>query len=281
MARIFHQNMRRFGGNTIVRNAFFMLTFDAIRNAPGTGGAAATSFFAAGFTELSNSGLGLHANIPEIIQCLDVALTNVLVIEVGITAVGGDREFVAIATDPALYPITDAGHVLFNSMHNRWDLHNTPAGDIVDNRIDIPGGIDLQADSRGVAYVAGTYLHTDYLIGFMHNMCKEGNKSGLFEKLGQAANRMRQVPNYAAAHVVIGGDFNVQPRHTRPRNGGLQLYACCRTDMLNFPMYTTAANPYDYFMVSNVATTDADVEIYAQTRATPIGSDHSGVTLEV
>jgi hypothetical protein len=273
MALIFHQNMRDFGGNSNARNILFSNRFDQINTALGN------LFIAAGLTELMNTGAGLHHNLPIIVQALDPGLTNFVVIEVGTTAFGR-REFIAIATKPANFPITDAGHVLYDSMNNTWAIFNTPVGNIVANRINLPATVNLAADNRGVAYVAGAYNGNNYLLGFMHNMNKLRPPTLGFDALGRMANLMRNnVPGYGGARVIIGGDFNLAPRD--PANRGVRLYGRCCRNVFGLPVFTTVANPLDFFVVSHAGTTDANVNTCAQTLIVPGGSDHCGITLFV
>ncbi len=273
MARIFHQNMRNFGGNSNPRNILFGQRFGQINTALGN------AFIAAGFTEILNTGVGLHNNLPIIAQALDPGLTNYVVIEVGTTAFNR-REFIAIATDPAHFPITHAGHILYNSMTNNWTIFNTAVGNIVNNRINLPILVNVAVDNRGVAYVAGAYNGNNYLLGFMHNMHLLRLPTLGFDRLGPIASLMRNnVPGYAAARVIIGGDFNLAPRN--PANRGVRLYGRCCRNAFGIAINTTAANPIDFFVVSNAGTTDADVDTWGQTRILPGGSDHCGITLRV
>jgi hypothetical protein len=277
MTLIFHQNMRDYGGNSAPRNALYAARFGAISATP----TVPNGVLVAGFTEIMNSGVGLHANMPGVIQNLDAGLTNFIVIYVGTTSVGRRAEYIAIATDP-VFVAAHAGQVLINPVTAQWAIYNTPAAAVVNNRIGVPGGVNLQADSRGVAYVAGTFAGNQYIIGFMHNMYNEGNKTGAFTNLGRVAQVMRQnVPGYGAARVIIGGDFNVAPRNPT-RRGGVPLHSCCkRSALTGLPIWTTIGmNSYDFF-VANTAQTDANAEVWGQTMVIPLGSDHAGVGLEI
>ncbi|HEY6970270.1 MAG TPA: hypothetical protein VJA94_13770, partial [Candidatus Angelobacter sp.] len=95
---VFHQNMRTFGGNTAVRNVNYAAQMGLVGGVVAAlNGGACTA--AAGYTELLNAGVGMHANLPNIALALDPGLTNHLVIEVG-TTIGGYREYIGIAWDP-------------------------------------------------------------------------------------------------------------------------------------------------------------------------------------
>jgi hypothetical protein len=114
----------------------------------------------------------------------------------------------------------------------------------------------------------------------MHNMNKLRPPTLGFDSLGRIAYRMRQnVPGYAAARVIIGGDFNLPPRD--PANHGVRLYGRCCRNMYGMAINTTVANPIDFFVVSNAGTIDADVDTHGQTLIIPGGSDHCGITLRV
>jgi endonuclease/exonuclease/phosphatase family metal-dependent hydrolase len=137
-----------------------------------------------------------------------------------------------------------------------------------------------------LAYIACLELATGnpFLIGFMHNMYNLGNKSSAYTNLGTMADNARNAigGGYAGAEVIIGGDFNLAPRNPkRPRGATLFLYpraARVGGGTVGAYINTTAANPYDFWAISNGGRTDAHVRVRTQTRV-PHCSDHAGITL--
>lgn len=278
MALIFHQNMFNFGGRSDVRNAAYTASLNAI------GAATGPSYIVAGFTEVLNSDPVLRVTIANLAQTLDPGLTGLVVIEVGTTAVGVRREYIAITWNPEYVTVQHAGQVLWNAAAQTWQAHNTAAAEVVDNRIPLPAGPPLGADTRGLAYIAATYAGANFLFGFMHNMYHMGNKSSAFTNLGTMADNARQAigGDYTRAEVIIGGDFNVSPRvPKRPRGAALALQSRAARAGGAY-VNTTNSNPYDFWVVSNFAVTDAHVAVHPQTRSGHMVnhvSDHAGITV--
>jgi len=223
MPLIFHQNMFSFGGHSAVRNATFTGAFAAIQGITGA------IYRAAGFTEVINAGAGLRHTLSLLAHALDPNMTDLVVIEVGTTAVGVRREFIGIAWDPAALIVQHAGSVLWDSANQRWRAHNAVAAGIVNQTINRPAGLMLGADSRGLAYIAALRLGNPFLIGFMHNMYNLGDKSSAFTHLGNMADAACNAAGgvYGGAEIMIGGDFNLRPRQPkRPRGANVLLRTC-------------------------------------------------------
>jgi hypothetical protein len=279
MPRIFHQNMRTYGGGSAERNGVFAAGFAAIRAATPPGG-----YLAAGFTEVLNPGEPLRVELSVLAGILDPHLIGFVVIEVGTTAVGAAREFIAIAWDPAALTVQHAGQVFRNATLKIWQANNVAAGDVAANlTINLPPDLGYGADTRGPAYIAARRGGDRVVIGFMHNMYKNlGDRTGAYTNLGGMMDKARNAIGgaYEGAPVVVGGDFNLPPRPPKlPRGDALTLETRAARvgggvagDYVN----TTLANPYDFWCVSQGGT-DANARMHAQTRVEH-GSDHAGIS---
>jgi hypothetical protein len=282
MALIFHQNMRDYGGNSAPRNVLYATRLGLINAATGS------SYIVAGFTEVMNSGVGLRTNLSLLAQQLDAGLTALYVFGVGATSVGARREYIGIAVDPAYVAVTHVGSVLRN-VYNQWQVFAGPVGALpAGNVMAMPVGAPLQADSRGLAFVAAVYNGVNYIFGFMHNMYAIGEKTGAYQNLGLMASRIRTAltgAGYGAARVIFGGDFNLDPGwpgHERnPSRRPLTMHRTCMVGAFGQPIRTTAVNTYDFWVVTHAGTTDANCNVYNQTFVVPLGSDHCGVTVRI
>src|SRR5215510_3966672 len=207
--------MRNFGGNSAPRNVNYTAQMGVVGAAiAALNGGACTG--AAGYTELLNAGVGMHANLPLIAQAMEPGLTNHLVIEVGTTSVGGRREFIGIAWDPNYLTVQHAGQVVWDSFNRAWIGNNTAAVAFpANNTLPLPGAAALGADQRGLAYIACLRAANGnpFIIGFLHNMYAVGEKTRAVENMDTMANRAKTAAGvaYAGAEVIIGGDFNVVP----------------------------------------------------------------------
>jgi hypothetical protein len=284
---IFHQNMRVYGGGAPARNAAFTVGLTAINAVTGP------TYAAAGFTEIINAGAGIHQQLNALSQTLDPGLNRLLVIEVG-TTVSGNREYIGISWDPAVLPVQHAGRVLRNPVNKNWVAYNAPvaagagapgAGAVAANTLELPGGVALAADQRGIAYIAGTYGGTEYLIAFMHNMYGVGDRTTGFANLGIMADRARRAIGgaYANAEVVVGGDFNVPPRaYWRRRRQPVDLEnlaARVGGGVAGAYVLTTAVHTYDFWASALFGRNDTHAAVHTQTR-TFLASDHAAITLD-
>src|SRR5579871_6073409 len=291
---VFHQNMMRFGGNAAFRNAHFIAQMGVVGGViAGLHGGPRVG--AAGYTELINNGAGMHLNLPGIATALDAGLTQRLIIEVGTTSVGASREYIGIFWDPNVLTVQHAGQVAWDAFNRRWGAaNNTAAGAFPANRnLNLPGAGGLGLDTRGLAYIACRRVlnNNPFIIAFLHNMYSIGDRTAAMQNLDTMASRARAAAGaaYAAAEIIIGGDFNVQPppaaRPSRKRARGAALRLTTRVFRNGFGVAqnTTLANPYDYWLVSDaIGITDAHARRYTQTRwdVNMNCSDHAGVTLD-
>lgn len=269
MPFIFHQNMEDYGGGTamakpphqhLTRNQRFVIDFTAIQAQVGQ------NFLVAGFTELLNNNAAA-TGIVALAAALDPNLTRCVVIGVGITVTGMRDEHIAIAWNPNLLTVRNAGQVIFNAMLRRWECHNTartatnplpatlPMPDVTIGRKRAPGGTEA-ADSRGVAYISGTYNNAERVFAFMHNMYEMGDRSSSFSSLDammvELHSTIRPASNLPDYRDYIGGDFNVPPRNpTTKRGGELEWVAAMNPD--GYPIDTTRSNPYDFWLTNSGA----------------------------
>ncbi|HLJ89312.1 MAG TPA: hypothetical protein VKZ53_21015 [Candidatus Angelobacter sp.] len=285
---IFHQNMQKFNGANAVRNAAFVTQMGAI------GAALGPTLGVAGYTELISNLPAMHAALPPIATALDGGLTNRLVICVGKTSVGNALEYIGIVWDPGMLNVQHAGQVLWDPVNRRWGAaRNTTAPFPANRNILLPGVQNYGADTRGLAYIACRRVlnNNPFIIGFLHNMYSIGDRTAAMQNLDTMASRARAAAGaaYAAAEIIIGGDFNVQPppaaRPSRKRARGAALRLTTRVFRNGFGVAqnTTLANPYDYWLVSDaIGITDAHARRYTQTRwdVNMNCSDHAGVTLD-
>lgn len=285
MPLVFHQNMRVYGGNSAIREGWYVPAFIAVGAVTPVG----QSYWVAGFTEVMNAGATLRGNLGLHASLIDPALTNLFIIEVGITSVGMQREFIGIAYDPLSLNVQHVGQVLWNPVNRRWAGYDTNPGFIINQTMLLPPGAPLAADTRGLAYVAGLEVATGnpFAFGFMHNMLNIGDKTSAFSSLGGMCARMVVAMNdgnypLATTQFYIGGDFNLRPRNPTQRGGKALSAKARRVGGAVAPpaayVNTTVANPYDFWVVSDATRTDAHVAILPQTLAANC-SDHMGVRL--
>jgi hypothetical protein len=290
MTLVFHQNMRDFGGAAPWRNTNFGLAFTAINGVTGA------NYVVAGFTEVMN-GATSRPVLAGLAAQLDPGLTRLAVIETGCT-VGGQREFVGIAWDPVPLTAQHVGLAYWNSMNKAWQVVNDPMPAAATFTANLPRGLQFGADARGLAYIAGVWGGNTYIFGFLHEMYNIRERGLLLQALAFIVKNIRQTIGgaYAAARPIIGGDINVAPQdreYVRPvalRIAAAQTAAGPPIVWTN----TTAANPYDWWVVSsNIAGRHADVAVRTQTRTYAAGmtprptdganvapSDHGGITID-
>jgi hypothetical protein len=292
MALIFHQNMLNYaGGNGAAapphanrtRNQQFDIDFNAIRAATGE------IYVVAGFTELLNNGTAA-TEIRARARALDRGLRNCVVIGVGITVTGARDEHIGIAWDRNFFTIQNAGQVLFNAVTRQWQCHNTPTP--VPATIPMPnlgnalgGGrkrkFDTQAaaDSRGVAYIHGTWGGQTFVFGFMHNMHSVGDPTSSFNGLNAMMDAIHTAVNDNNTTDYIGGDFNIEPRS--PGRGPLEFAAATYVSAgQTWFRDTTWYHPYDFWLTDNPNITNADAVVRGITLWSH-SSDHAAITLVV
>jgi hypothetical protein len=277
MALLFHQNMRVYGGNSVARNQTFDTAFAAIQASTGA------DYVVAGFTEIDNNEGGQQFAVRAL--SLDQGLTSWVLIEVGITAIGGRAEYLGIAWDPNYVTAQHAGVVVYNAVARRWECHNqqgTPPPPLIvlpDFRI-MAGKRRHEsndADSRGLAYIAGTAFGANCIFAFMHNMLNLGERTMAFSVLNDMRTAVDQAVGFAASEAYVGGDFNLRPRD--PRNGGLLEHAAARNLANTRYLNTTNSNPYDFWLTDQ-GLTNADAAVRYPT-LNQGASDHAGITLRL
>jgi hypothetical protein len=284
MSLIFHQNMRNYGGGAWLRNFIFDLNFAAMQAATGA------LYIAAGYTEIRNNLTAL--NFTARAAALDPGLTNGILIEVGITAVGNKIEHLGIAWDPTVVTVTNAGQVLYNAIARRWQCYNTAIPGLPPATIPL-GGVGMAApavgakrkfdetaiaDSRGLAYIAGTYNGVNRVFAFMHNMYGLGDRSSAFTKLNTMVDAINATLGIGGTRTYMGGDFNLQPRD--PRRGRALHHAAARNVANTAYLNTTAANPYDFWLSDQAVITHARASRRNETLNSGV-SDHAGVVLRL
>ncbi len=275
MPRIFHQNLRVFGGGRAARNAAFQAALAEVQAAAGVG------YLAAGFTETMNDGDPCQGALRGLANSLDEGLGRLSVIAVGTTAVGVQTEFVGIAWNPDTIDIEVVGQVLLVDREWQVFLSNQP-GEAVPATVGPPPGIPLRtADSRGLAFAAGMVGGLPCLIGFMHNMLNLGDKTGAYDNIPAMATRACQAIGgaYTNAHIIVGGDFNLPPRNPGTARTRGQFYCVAATDGNGAYVRTTVANAYDYWLVNFDGLTSANVGAHFATRGDGGRSDHAGISL--
>lgn len=230
--------------------------------------------FIAGFTEVMSRAA--RANLTTLALSLDPILQRTQVFAVGVTAVGGKKEYVGIslAND---FDLQISGKVL-PLTPTKWRAYPTtelPAAEM-------PAG-EYVADVRGLAYVGGRFGGQRMLVGFMHNVYT----------LSERAFHYRAIPHMVdaiwAAHrdwgettVYLGGDFNVQPNDLdatyRVR------YALTPT---GDPINTTKNHPYDFWITNDPLIGRNRPQVFTQTRWDKARrrnlelSDHAGVSFRI
>jgi hypothetical protein len=284
MALLFHQNMRTFGGNEVLRNNAYATAFNAVRAAAATMGAGWGPYRVMGFTELMNAGVGMRTNLLALARNLSPLTNRLLLVNVGTMAVSGNSEYVGIAWRQPTVNVQHVGRVLWRSDNRTWNCYNHVGAlptTVIPAVLPQPAVSGLGLDTRGLAYIAGLFGGNPHIFGFMHNMYGNGNRSGAFASLGVMAQLVRNAIGgiYSAARVFIGGDFNVDPR---PPDYGVLFHRGERMAPGGAFVNTTLANAYDFWLVSNIFVPDADARVRFQTRRPPATlSDHAGVDLRI
>lgn len=264
---LLHQNMRVFGGGSSDRNAAFAGGFTAI------GYVSASPYLAAGFTEITNDATSL-AELPALAAAIDPGLISLVIIEVGISALG-HAEYIAIAWNPDLFTISNAGQVLKGNLGvaTDWRAYNTSMTPPVP-AIGLPASQVFAADARGPAYIEGTYDGNSYLIMYFHNMFATGDRSGAYTNIPSMESKIKSILGLDGnTRTIIGGDFNLNPRDL----SGLEAHAA--RNAAGEYIKTTWSNPYDFWLCSpNVNFVKTEVEIVTRGREQ---SDHAAIVLKI
>jgi hypothetical protein len=278
MARIFHQNMEKFTGTTAKRIKGYTTKLGAINTKTGS------VYLAAGFTEVFSCKPVLRKILTRVARKLDPGLTKLVVIEVGTTACTKNPEYIGIAWDPDHLTVQYAGQVYYDLVAMQWKARRVEVEDIVKQTVDLPARLSYGKDTRGLAYIGCSIKGKPFLIGFMHNMYKMGERNLAFTALPDMGDKVRKLlgEGYSAAEVIIGGDFNVEPRNPKPERGDA-LHLAARAARVGGGLggayiKTTNKHPYDFWAVSNKGITDVEASVHTQTRAANC-SDHAGISL--
>ncbi len=297
MPHILHHNLQNYTGRNGARTAEFTEAYDHIQASWGR------HFIVAGFTEVLREDA--NANLAGLANALDPRLRRLVLIEVG-QNVGGQRrgrtEYIGIAWDPGdaddpRVSVDYAGIVMPGGFGiHYWEPNLRELAEQPAEIIEI-GLTATAVDFRGLSYIGGTYAGRPYLFGFMHNVFTTGNRSvnyttvvAMADSARSAmaeADRRRGVQDhrrYLNAEIIIGGDFNVDPRNpTTVRGDRLMLYERHAEDRFG-PINTTRSNPYDFFLVSNADVLPNSVDVYRFTRRgeseTGAASDHAATSLD-
>jgi hypothetical protein len=278
---LFHQNMMVFGGGASVRNEAFKKKMWDISQAIGS-----DRILVAGFTEIINDGKTLEA-IKEIAIKLDPGLTVNQAFACGQTALNQKQipEYIIISAFNSpfkgTFTLKISGRVLLVSNLNKKSWQCFPSTELAIDAMPK----NFVPDSRGVAYVGGTYQGKDMIVGFMHNMYGEGDRSGGFQSLDVVSGLIREKHKdggWGDKDVFIGGDFNVQPRAIRSDS---TLWTICArvdpNDGESDPVSTTSTHPYDFWLSTYFLTPDY-AKVWTQTRDKSNNlSDHAGITLKL
>ena len=302
MTLLFHQNMLNYAGGTgaaapphanRTRNQQFDRDFAAIQAITGQ------DYLVAGFTELLNNAAAA-AGVRARARALDPSLRNCVVIGVGITATGARDEHIGIAWDRDNFTIANAGQVLFNAVTRQWHCYNTPAAVPANINTPVPATIPLPnlgnafggggggkrkwdtqaaADSRGVAYIHGSWAGRTRVFGFMHNMHSVGDPTSSFSSLNAMMDAIHAAVNDYTTRDYVGGDFNIEPR--KPGRGPLecaaQQYRSAGEDWFTD---TTLYHPYDFWLTTNPNIGHANARVRSTTLWSH-SSDHAAITLRV
>lgn len=264
---VFHQNMRVFGGGSYSRNEAFEGAMEEISSDLGN----SRRVLVAGYTEVMNGKTA--SALTDISVSLDPALTKPLLFAVGITAFkASNPEFVAISLFKT-FKLIDMGRVL-----RLGSIYKAPRWVCISS-----GDLDITAmpdeavpDSRGMAYVYGSFQGQSIVVGFMHNLYNLGDRSGSFQAIGGMTNLIRKRHGLGSdVPIIFGGDFNVKPRDNI---GGVNA-AYAEDD--NKPVNTTSHHAYDFWITTTVIDNDRAF-VHAETRNVSEGlSDHAGISLEL
>lgn len=268
---VFHQNMRVFGGGTLGRNEAFDGAFiETVSNKMGQD----KHIIVAGFTEITNATIAKDALQNASSFLFNDAKYTIGFFACGVTALkqGQAPEYVVISCRHD-FTISFSGRVLLMS-DQKWKCW--PWDKFPNDRLPE----ELTADSRGLAYVGGNFKNQQMIIGFMHNMYKEGNRSGGFSALPTMMKLIWEAHSgWGNVPIYLGGDFNVKPRGFSSR---ADAQVICAVDANNNNINTTRTHPYDYWVTSDPKKTNGDVTVCEETRDVVVGlSDHAGVLLRV
>jgi len=275
MAWIFHLNMQNYGGASVPRNALFDAALNIIN------GVIPNPLWVAGFTEIRNGNAG--GRFYSRARVLNPSFNRRTLIEVGVTAVGNRVEHLGIAWNSNSVAVQSAGQVLYLSGTKKWNVFPKAAvNGAIPTTIALPAilGIGLGADTRGLAYIAGTAVGKNHIFAFMHNLYAIGDRYSAIANLNGMAKAILTQMNWTAANtdIYIGGDFNVRPYS--PGASRAILHHAAAVNLAGQYVNTTAANPYDFWFTNDANAQNADARVYAA----PLNngaSDHSAVSLNI
>lgn len=273
---LFHQNMRVFGGGSILRNNVWENAMQYVKL-----GTATDRVLIAGWTEVMNAK---HSKEPlaKIAVKLDVDLTSTLLFACGITCgKANDPEFVGISVSKA-FKLEFYGRVL------RTSDNKAPWVCVTSQMCEIeqwPAKLALAADARGLGYVGGSYKGQKMVMGFMHNMYTLGDRSLPYSKTQEMEKLIRKTHGLAEnVSVYFGGDWNVKPppkessKHAASRQ---KMNVICEKTGDKPTSTTTGNHTYDYFLTSK-SMTNPNAQVHTATKDVKAKlSDHAAVSMQI
>lgn len=254
MPALFHQNLRKFGGGDVDRNAAYLDVFSAIaRQAEATDDLG--PIWIAGGTEITNAGQAGEAWGG---LCAALGLAGDQVVACGISALN-TREFIGLGVHPGLQ-VLSRGRIFLNTNAGRVFLHHD-----IEDPDDPEWATQLPdeetPDYRSIVYVVVRAAKVPaFAAGFLHNAYTNQDIRALIAAAGPGIlATMRSNPAFGRQeerHAFLGGDFNVSPeRRGTARTGYAFAYSCAISEaqLHDLPPgakpggTTMAGNLYDYW----------------------------------
>ena len=255
--RLFHQNMRNFGG--VGRANEFVTAFGQARVADFNGDRIAI----AGFTEITNANSTVAALTASAQALQGQAMAAPIFFAAGTTYTGSLQEYVAICVDQYTQVDACAASYLYVSQadprnvliyvvtsQNAAAMANLPPGTIQQGGVTYSLGINY----RCIAFVQVTMQVTaaravQFVAGFTHNVCQSGDPGKLITYLPKVCLQVCNALNIDETDwpIIIGGDFNGRPHNVGI--GGVPLQAF-RYQQNGKDVNTTRANCLDFWFSS-------------------------------
>ena len=284
--------MRNYGGASVKRNLQFIRAFHEINAMQ------PSECLIAGCTEMLNAKTAA-TNSLSLGHSLSQLLDTELYIWVGSTTGGqtaGRTEYISILYSHSHLQLIRAGQVLLTNFGVTAFGHSNPPH-VIEYPSNSPsvGKATLLSNTRGLAYVIGTYQKQKYLFGFMHEMYAVGNRGEAYRKIPEMVAAAVADAKFSLNDitVIIGGDFNLPPEELGTRHHKTTPSArSAQASQYLKPIYaktvtgnaqnTTLVNPYDFWIAGgpmSPGSTSSGVNIWPLSRVA--ASDHAGISLEL
>lgn len=212
MPRVFHWNLRDYTGRKLECNTD---RSEAVRN--GIPEMHRRDIVVAGFTEVLRGDEFAGKELRGIAKSLNPELERLTLIYAG--SVGRRHEWVGIAWTANVDVQWKGVSILSNRAADNVVVVDEPTASLESR---IQRTIDESASARGPVFVAGRIDGVPYIFAFLHNVYNNADRRAFTGiSVPTMVNQVRSAlgekgSEYSAAHIVVGGDFNVPPLVKQP-----------------------------------------------------------------